>query len=85
VDGDFLPLGELKQPSGKRITAWALEHNMDISKVKSNNFSMEWPPKSGKMQEFPEVDRAAWFGLDEAREKLIPGQCGFLDRLLAAA
>ena len=84
-EGDFKPLGELRQPSGKVITAWAHEGDFPAEDLRSNLFSMEWPPKSGKMQEFPEVDRAAWFGLDEAREKLIPGQCGFLDRLLAAA
>ena len=84
-EGEFKPLGDLRQPSGKVIRAWAHEGDFSAEDLRSNLFSMEWPPKSGKMQEFPEVDRAAWFGLDEAREKLIPGQCGFLDRLLAAA
>jgi predicted NUDIX family NTP pyrophosphohydrolase len=82
---DFKPLGELRQPSGKVITAWAYEGDFPAEDLRSNLFSMEWPPKSGKMQQFPEVDRAAWFGLDAAREKLIPGQRGFLDRLLAMA
>ena len=81
VDGDFLPLGELRQPSGKVITAWALEKDVDPTLVKSNLFSMEWPPKSGKTQDFPEVDRAAWFPLSQARTKLLKGQVAFINRL----
>jgi predicted NUDIX family NTP pyrophosphohydrolase len=81
VDGDFLPLGELRQPGGKLITAWAMEKDVDPALVKSNLFSMEWPPKSGKTQEFPEVDRAAWFPVSEARTKLLKGQVAFIDRL----
>jgi predicted NUDIX family NTP pyrophosphohydrolase len=81
VDGDFLPLGELRQPGGKLITAWALEKYVDPTLVKSNLFSMEWPPKSGKTQEFPEVDRAAWFPAPQARTKLLKGQVAFIDRL----
>jgi predicted NUDIX family NTP pyrophosphohydrolase len=81
VDGDFLPLGELRQPGGKLITAWALEKGVDPALVKSNLFSMEWPPKSGKTQEFPEVDRGAWFPVSEARTKLLKGQVAFIDRL----
>lgn len=79
--GNVLPLGELKQPSGKIITAWALERDVDAAQVKSNLFAMEWPPKSGKLQEFPEVDRAGWFPLAVARQKLSKGQVGFLSRL----
>ena len=79
---EFNPLGELRQPSGKVITAWAFEGDFPAEELRSNLFSMEWPPKSGKMQEFPEVDRAAWFALEAAREKLIDGQRGFLDRLV---
>jgi predicted NUDIX family NTP pyrophosphohydrolase len=82
--GNLLPLGELKQPSGKIVTAWALEKDVDAALVKSNLFEMEWPPKSGQRQEFPEVDRAGWFPLAEAREKLLKGQVGFLDRLMEA-
>ena len=82
--GNLLPLGELKQPSGKIVTAWALEKDVDAALVKSNLFAMEWPPKSGQRQEFPEVDRAGWFPLAEAREKLLKGQVGFLDRLMEA-
>ena len=81
VDGDFLPLGELKQPGGKIVIAWALEKDVDPTLVKSNFFSMEWPPKSGKTQAFPEVDRAAWFPVAVARSKLLKGQIAFIDRL----
>ncbi|HEX6163678.1 MAG TPA: NUDIX domain-containing protein [Vicinamibacterales bacterium] len=81
--GDFRPLGTLKQPSGKVIHAWAAESDFDTANVKSNLFSMEWPPRSGKMAQFPEVDRAAWFSIDEARHKILKGQQPFLDRLLA--
>jgi predicted NUDIX family NTP pyrophosphohydrolase len=81
VDGEFLPLGELKQPSGKVISAWALEHDLDPALLRSNTFTLEWPPKSGKMQELPEVDTGAWFSLPAAREKLIKGQLEFLTRL----
>jgi predicted NUDIX family NTP pyrophosphohydrolase len=81
VDGDFLSLGELKQPSGKVISAWALEHDLDPALLRSNTFTLEWPSKSGKMQEFPEVDAWAWFSLPAARKKLIKGQLEFLTRL----
>lgn len=81
--GDFQSLGTLKQPSGKVIHAWAAESDFDVASVKSNLFSMEWPPKSGRMDEFPEVDRAAWFPIAEARTKILKGQAPFLDRLLA--
>jgi predicted NUDIX family NTP pyrophosphohydrolase len=81
VDGDFLPLGELRQASGKLITAWALEKDLDPALVKSNPFSIEWPPKSGKTQAFPEVDRAAWFPVSQARTKLLKGQVAFINRL----
>lgn len=82
-DGDFRSLGTLKQPSGKVIHAWAVESDFDVTTVKSNLFTMEWPPRSGKMGEFPEVDRAGWFSIDEARSKILKGQQPFLDRLLA--
>lgn len=78
----YLQLGEVKQPSRKVITAFAVEGDFDPATLKSNHFEMEWPPKSGKMQSFPEVDRAAWFAPEEARKKLLPGQAAFLDRLL---
>ena len=82
IDGNFLPLGELKQPSGKVISAWALEHDLDPALLRSNTFTLEWPPKSGKMQEFPEVDRAAWFTLPAAEQKIHPAQRAFLERLI---
>jgi predicted NUDIX family NTP pyrophosphohydrolase len=81
VDGEFLPLGELRQSGGKIVTAWALQQDVDADSVTSNMFSMEWPPKSGKMQEFPEVDRAAWFPVSQARIKILKGQVAFIDRL----
>ena len=80
--GEFKPLGTIKQPSGKVIHAWAAESDFDASTVRSNLFSIEWPPKSGRMGEFPEVDRAGWFSIEEARHKIIKGQQPFLDRLL---
>jgi predicted NUDIX family NTP pyrophosphohydrolase len=76
-------LGELRQPGGKRVRAWAMEGDLDVGRVRSNTFTMEWPRGSGRMREFPEVDRAGWFGLEEARRKILPGQLGFLDRLAA--
>jgi predicted NUDIX family NTP pyrophosphohydrolase len=80
--GDAIELGELVQPSRKVITAFAMEGNLDPSRLKSNLFEMEWPPKSGRLQSFPEVDRAAWFPVEEARDKLLPGQRPFIDQLL---
>jgi predicted NUDIX family NTP pyrophosphohydrolase len=82
-DGEALALGEIRQKSGKRVVAWALAGDLDAAQARSNAFSMQWPPRSGRMQEFPEVDRAEWFGVDEAREKLNPAQVQLLDRLLA--
>ena len=78
---DAPSLGELRQPSGKVVRAWAVEGDLDVSEIRSNTFEMEWPPRTGRTQEFPEVDRAGWFGLEEARRKLLRGQIGFLDRL----
>ena len=79
--GDVIPLEPLRQPSGKVICAWAMRRDLDPASVKSNTFSMEWPPKSGRQQEFPEIDRAAWFTMETARYKLLKGQVGFLDQL----
>jgi predicted NUDIX family NTP pyrophosphohydrolase len=81
VAGDPLPLAPLKQPSGKVIHAWAARGDCDPALLRSNTFQMEWPPKSGTMREFPEIDRAAWFDLAVARRKIVPGQRGFLDQL----
>lgn len=81
IDGDFRALAPLKQPSGKVIHAWAIEGECDPAELQSNAFSIEWPPRSGRMQEFPEVDRAAWFSIAEARRRILPGQAGFIDQL----
>jgi len=83
VDGIFTRLVPLKQRSGKIIHAWAVEGDIDASTVRSNMFSMEWPPRSGQQQEFPEADRGEWFALPAARAKLAPGQAAFLDELSA--
>ena len=80
-DGDLIALGEAKQSSAKLVHAWALQGYIDAKLVKSNTFKMEWPPKSGNIQEFPENDRAAWFKLSEAKLKLFKYQVVFLERL----
>jgi predicted NUDIX family NTP pyrophosphohydrolase len=72
----------VRQRAGKRVTAWALAGDLDASAVRSNTFMLEWPPRSGELREFPEVDRAGWFSIAEARRKLLPAQTPFLDRLL---
>jgi predicted NUDIX family NTP pyrophosphohydrolase len=82
--GDFLPLGEIRQAGGKRVVAFAIEADIDADAITSNTFSMEWPPKSGKLAQFPEVDRAAWFDFATARAKINPAQAMFLERLVAA-
>ena len=84
-DGSALPLGEVTQSGGKTVSAWAKEGDLDVTGARSNTFEMEWPPRSGRTQEFPEVDEAAWFPISEAREKLNPGQLPFLDRLIGVA
>jgi len=81
LSGDFIPLGEVRQPSGKIVTAWALEGNFNPANLRSNTFSMPWPPGSGKSQEFPEIDRAEWFTLEIAHRKILKGQAAVLDRL----
>jgi predicted NUDIX family NTP pyrophosphohydrolase len=80
-EGEPLPLGEVRQAGGKRVTAWALEGDLDPSTVVSNTFTLEWPPRSGRRQEFPEIDRAAWFDLATARAKIVKGQVPLLDAL----
>jgi predicted NUDIX family NTP pyrophosphohydrolase len=81
--GDLEDLGEIRQKAGKIVAAWALEGDLDAATVRSNTFSMQWPPRSGQIQEFPEVDRAEWFVLEAARERINPAQATFLDRLVA--
>jgi predicted NUDIX family NTP pyrophosphohydrolase len=78
---DLVELGEVRQRSGKRVSAWAAEGDLDPESVRSNTFELEWPPRSGRTETFPEVDRAAWFALDEAARRLLPAQVDFLDRL----
>jgi predicted NUDIX family NTP pyrophosphohydrolase len=80
--GELVELDDVKQKGGKVVTAWAAEGDLDADAVRSNTFTMEWPPRSGRTAEFPEIDRAGWFGIDEAREKLNPAQAEFLDRLV---
>ncbi|GGT04185.1 DNA mismatch repair protein MutT [Streptomyces kurssanovii] len=81
-EGEWHPLGEARQSSGKLVTAWALEGDLDTSLVVPGTFTMEWPRGSGRFGEFPEVDRVRWCGLDEARQKLVSGQRVFLERLI---
>jgi predicted NUDIX family NTP pyrophosphohydrolase len=78
---ELLPLGALRVTSAKVLAVWAAEGDLDATATRSNTFELEWPPRSGRVQEFPEIDRAAWFGLGEARAKLVKGQVPFLDRL----
>jgi predicted NUDIX family NTP pyrophosphohydrolase len=82
--GPFLPLGEVKQKSGKRVAAWAFRGDCEPGALCSNSFEMEWPPKSGKRQNFPEIDRLQWFTIVEARDKILPAQRELLGRLEAA-
>jgi predicted NUDIX family NTP pyrophosphohydrolase len=81
-EGELIELGSVKQKGGKVVTAWAAEGDLDAGAVRSNTFEMEWPPRSGRTAEFPEIDRAGWFGAETAREKLLPAQVELLDRLL---
>jgi len=81
ITGDLVELGKFKQPGGKVISAWAAESDFDVADLRSNAFSLEWPPKSGKRKEFPEVDRAGWFSIIEAAAKITKGQLPILMRL----
>jgi predicted NUDIX family NTP pyrophosphohydrolase len=81
--GELLDLGEVRQAGGKRVRAFAIEGDLDVEVITSNTFEMEWPPRSGRRREFPEVDRASWFGLDMAHTKLLAGQRPLLDALVA--
>ena len=82
-DSPAVDLGQVTQAGGKTVRAWAVAGDLDVSALRSNSFEMEWPPRSGQRLRFPEVDRAAWFPLEEARTKLVPAQAAFLDRLQA--
>ncbi len=79
--GAFVPLGEIKQPGGKHVTAWAVEGEFDAAALVSVTFELEWPPRSGRTRSYPEVDRAQWFVPHEARERILPAQRAFIDRL----
>lgn len=81
IEGRFIALAPIRQKAGKIVHAWAVEGDCDADAIRSNLFSMEWPPKSGQTREFPEVDRAAWFGLPEARRKILEAQTPLLDEL----
>ena len=83
IDGEFIPLDPVKQSGGKLVNAWAIEGDCDPSRIQSNSFSMEWPLKSGKKQEFPEVDRAGWFTVAEARKRILAAQVAFIDQLVS--
>ncbi|MGW6643455.1 NUDIX domain-containing protein [Streptomyces iakyrus] len=80
-DGEAIDLGEVRQTGGKIVTAWAVRADLDPAAVVPGTFRMEWPPRSGLLQEFPELDRVAWFGLDRARAVIVKAQAAFLDRL----
>jgi predicted NUDIX family NTP pyrophosphohydrolase len=83
VKGDFRELTPLDQPSRKTVYAWAVEGACDERNIKSNTFTIEWPPKSGRQRKFPEIDRAGWFTISRAKEKMLKGQVAFLGQLLS--
>ena len=81
IEGNFIPLSAVKQKGGKVVTAFAVEGDCDASTIKSNEFEIEWPPKSGKKKSFPEADRAAWFSVKDARKKILQSQLPLIDQL----
>jgi predicted NUDIX family NTP pyrophosphohydrolase len=83
LTGTLVPLGRIRQRGGKNVDGFALEGDLDVERISGNSFEIEWPPRSGRRQSFPEVDRAAWFSADEARQKINAGQRPFIDRLEA--
>jgi predicted NUDIX family NTP pyrophosphohydrolase len=85
LEGPFEPLAPRKQAGGKIVHAWAVEGDLDSRQVRSNTFLLEWPRGSGRQKEFPEIDRAEWFDVEEARRRILPGQAGFLDEIVALA
>jgi predicted NUDIX family NTP pyrophosphohydrolase len=82
AEGALVPLGRIRQKGGKYVEAFALEGDLDAGAIRSNDFTLEWPPRSGRMQSFPELDRAAWFSLAEARAMILPSQAPILDLIL---
>ena len=85
LEGPLAPLGEIRQAGGKRVTAYATEHDLDPDAIRSNEFEMEWPPRSGQRQRFPEVSAARWYTLEQARAVMLPSQLPLLDRLTELA
>ena len=83
ADGELFELGNVRHKSGKKVSAWAMEGDCDPASLRSNTFEMEWPPKSGKTKEFPEIDQAKFFAVDAAREKMHPTEFPFVERLAA--
>src|ERR1051325_3552690 len=83
IEGEFAGLAPIKQAGGKIVHTWAIEADCDPAQLQSNRFAIEWPPKSGKTREFPEVDRAGWFTVPEARAKILAGQVGLIDQLVS--
>jgi predicted NUDIX family NTP pyrophosphohydrolase len=81
-EGQAVALGEVRQAGGKLVTAWAIEADLDPAIIEPGTFTMEWPPRSGRLQEFPELDRVAWFAPDRARNVIVKAQAAFLDRLV---
>ena len=81
AEGEFIELGELVQPSKKIVHAWALEDDLDTTRIRSNTFTLEWPPNSGCFKDYPEIDRGQWFDIADARTKITKGQLGFINRL----
>jgi len=79
--GNFIPLTPVKQKSGKLVHAWAVECDFDVTKIRSNTFEMEWPPRSGKKMEFPEIDRAEWFDVENAKERILPAQVVLIEEV----
>lgn len=82
IDGEFIKLGELKQPSRKIVHAWALEKDLDVTKIESNTFELEWPRNSENVREYPEIDRGQWFSINQAKKKILKGQVGFIDAFI---
>jgi predicted NUDIX family NTP pyrophosphohydrolase len=83
AEGTFVPLSPIKQKNGKIVLAWAVEGDCDADAIRSNTFALEWPPKSGRVKDFPEVDRAGWFTVDEAKKKINPAQTALVDELVS--
>jgi len=81
LSGDFIPLTPIKQKGGKLVYAWALAGDIDVDNINGNTFKMEWPPKSGQWKTFPEVDKGAWFSIEEAKQKINPSQAAFIEEL----